>query len=65
MKNSSQTQYRKSETKRKEEQKIEENEAGSNGIVANMMNSAENFATRWNFRYHSEFSLCSENFASS
>ena len=27
------------------------NSAGSNGTVANRMNSAENFATRWNFRY--------------
>ena len=34
MKNSSQTQHHRSEAKRKEEQKIEENEAGSNGTVA-------------------------------
>ena len=27
------------------------NSAGSNGTVVNRMNSAENFATRWNFRY--------------
>ena len=27
------------------------NSAGSNGTVVNRMNSAKNFATRWNFRY--------------
>ena len=77
MKNSSQTQHRKSDTKRKEEQK---NEAGSNGTVTNMINSAEKFATHWKFhyslyseifaiiakiRYHSEISLCSKNFVCS
>ena len=41
------------------------NSAGSNGTVAKRMNSAENFATRCNFRYIVKFSLYSENFVCS
>ena len=59
MKNSSQTQHHRSKTKRKEEHKIEEKEAGSSGNNS-QWNSAGNFATLGdfamiaNFRYHSE-----------
>ena len=58
MKNSGRTQHYRSKIRRKEYQKKENkaknsmnqlNSAGSNGTVANKMNSAENFATRCNF----------------
>ena len=59
MKNSSQTQHHRSETKRKEEQKIEEKKAWSSGN-SSQWNSAGNFSTLGdfamiaNFRYDSE-----------
>ena len=36
------------------------NSAWSNGTVANRMNSVENFATRYNFRYIAKNFVCSE-----
>ena len=71
MKNSSQTQHHRSETKRKEEQKIEEirkkrgcrmQEAGSQWNSSRMSENSEFRRDCENFAILAKFSLC-ENFA--